>query len=307
MRRPDPHRGRASAVLAILTGVTLIAFASNSVLCRMALGGHRIDPVSFTTLRLASGAAMLAALARLTAAPRATGTPMGSWASAIALFTYAVAFSLALVSLTAGMGALVLFSAVQATMIGGGVLAGERPRRIQWMGLAVALAGLVYLVSPGLTAPDPAGVALMTLAGAAWGVYSLRGKQSTAPVPTNAGNFARTVPLALAASLLAVRGARAEWSGVALALGSGAIASALGYVLWYHVLRGLTRTQAAIVQLLVPVLAATGGVLLLGEQPSARLAVASVLILGGVAFAVLARAVRPVAEPPNAKPEPPAA
>lgn len=287
---PGP-RARASAALAIITGVTLIAFASNSVLCRMALGGHRIDPVSFTTLRLGSGAAMLAVLVRLTAGSRSPGRGTGSWASALALFGYAIAFSLAFLSLTAGMGALVLFSAVQATMITGGVLAGERPRRIQWIGLAIALAGLVYLVSPGLTAPNPLGVALMTVAGVGWGVYSLRGKQALAPIPTNAGNFARTVPLTIAASLLAIPAARAEWSGIALALGSGAIASALGYVLWYHALRGLTRTQAAIVQLLVPPLAATGGVLLLDEHPSIRLAVASVLILGGVAFAVLARSV----------------
>lgn len=290
-------RARASATLAAITGVTLIAFASNSVLCRMALGGHRIDPVSFTTLRLGSGAAMLAVLARLTTAPHSPRTPAGSWRSAIALFAYAIAFSLAFVSLTAGMGALVLFSAVQATMIGGGILAGERPRRIQWVGLAVALTGLLYLVSPGLTAPNPLGVALMTLAGVGWGIYSLRGKQALAPIPTNAGNFARTVPLALAATLLAIPMARAEWSGVALALGSGAIASALGYVLWYHALRGLTRTQAAIVQLLVPPLAATGGILLLDEHPSVRLGVASVLILGGVAFAVLARSVGSVHAP----------
>jgi len=280
---------RTSPVLVLVTALTLVAFAANSVLCRLALGGHRIDAVSFTTLRLGGGAVVLVLLSRFTARPRPAMRAMGSWGSAVALFTYASAFSIAFLSLTAGMGSLILFGAVQATMIGGGMLAGEPPRRIQWLGLAVALVGLVYLVSPGLTAPDPLGVALMTVAGVAWGVYSLRGRRATSPIAGTTGNFARTVPLAIIASALAFRAARAEAAGAALALISGTITSGLGYALWYRALRELTTTQAAIVQLLVPVLAAAGGVVFLAERPSLRLAIASVLILGGVAVAVLAR------------------
>jgi drug/metabolite transporter (DMT)-like permease len=276
----------------ILTVFVLLAFAANTLLCRIALGRELIDPVSFTTLRLLSAAIVLVPMARLAAGSRPAPARAGSWLSALALFAYAIPFSLAYLSLDTGMGALILFGFVQATMIGFGLLSGERPRPLEWLGLATALGGLVYLVSPGLTAPDPLGALLMSTAGIAWGVYSLRGRSVTAPVASTAGNFARTVPMAAIASALALSFVHAEPTGIVLALVSGTLTSGLGYVLWYRVLRGLTSTRAAIVQLPVPVIAALGGVVCLAEQLSLRLVVASALILGGVAMAVLTHSTR---------------
>ena len=273
--------------ITILTTFVLLAFAANPLLCRIALGGELMDPVSFTTLRLLSGAIFLIPLARFAGEPRAAPARAGSWLSALALFTYAIAFALAYLSLDTGMGTLILFGCVQVTMIGFGWLSGERPRPLEWLGLAAALGGLVYLVSPGITAPDPLGVLLMSTAGIAWGVYSLRGRGEAAPVASTAGNFARTVPMVAIASALAFSLIRAEGTGILLALISGTLTSGLGYVLWYRALRHLTSTRAAIVQLLVPVIAALGGVICLDEQLSLRLVVASTLILSGVAVAVL--------------------
>jgi drug/metabolite transporter (DMT)-like permease len=282
-------------LVGILTAFTLVAFAANSLLCRMALGGELVDPVSFTTLRLASGALVLVPLSRLAGEwPSAVGTQgrekHGSWGSGLALFAYAIAFSLAYVSLDAGMGALILFGCVQATMLGAGLKSGERPHPAQWLGLGTAIGGLVYLVSPGITAPDPLGALLMAIAGIAWGVYSLRGKGESAPVLATTNNFVRAAPMTALVSAAFFSLAHAETRGVILAVVSGAITSGLGYVLWYKALRGLTTTQASIVQLLVPVIAAFGGVLFLAEQVSARLAIASALILGGVAVSILTRA-----------------
>jgi drug/metabolite transporter (DMT)-like permease len=274
----------------ILTVLTLVAFAANSLLCRMALGGELIDPVSFTTLRLVSGAIILVPISRLAAESPPAPERKGSWGSGLALFVYAAAFSLAYVSLDTGMGALILFGAVQATMIGAGLKSGERPHPVQWLGLIAALGGLVYLVLPGITAPDPLGAFLMLISGIAWGIYSVRGKNVAAPVSLTTANFVRTVPLAVIASAFAFSFVHLEETGIFLALVSGTLTSGLGYVLWYKALRGLTTTRAAIVQLLVPVLAAFGGVVFLAEQVSTRLAIASALILGGVAMAVLNRA-----------------
>ncbi len=271
----------------VSTAVTLVAFAANSLLCRMALAPALIDPVAFTAIRLASGTAILLPLSVWIAKPRRPR--LGSWRSSVALFGYAIAFSLAYVSLETGTGALILFGAVQVTMIGVGLWRGERPRVGEWLGLIVAAGGLVYLVLPGVTAPDPLGAALMMLSGVAWGVYSLRGKASGAPVAATAGNFARTLPFAAAALLVGAPMLHATGRGVTLAVVSGAITSGLGYVVWYAALRGLSATRAAIVQLAVPLLAAIGGILVLAEEPTARLAVASVLILGGVAGAILAK------------------
>ena len=271
--------------IGILTALTLIAFAANSLLCRMALGDGLIDPVTFTTLRLTSGAIILVPIARFT--PVSSSQREGSWGSGLALFVYAAAFSLAYLSLDAGIGALILFGAVQATMIGVGLRAGERPHLLQWAGLFIALGGLAYLVSPGITAPDPLGATLMLVSGIAWGVYSVRGKSVTEPVLATAANFLRTVPLAAIASVIGFSLVHVEETGLILAVVSGTLTSGLGYVLWYKALRGLTTTRAAILQLLVPVLAALGGVAFLAEQVSIRLAIASVLILGGVAMAVL--------------------
>ena len=280
---------RGAGVTFLLTVVTLVAFAANSLLCRMALAPSSIDPVGFTAIRLASGALVLAPLSALLREPAVTRRPAGSWLSSFALFVYAIGFSLAYVSLDTGVGALILFGSVQVTMIASGLRSGERPHLGEWLGLLVAMLGLAYLVRPGVEAPNPAGVALMVASGIGWGVYSLRGRGSLAPVATTAGNFARTVPLALLAVGVGFASLHADRRGVALALASGAITSGLGYVLWYMALRGLTATRAAIVQLSVPVLAAAGGVAFLGEETTVRLAVSSFLILGGVAGAILAR------------------
>ena len=285
----------------LLTAFTLVAFAANSLLCRLALGAGLIDPLSFTALRLGSGALALLFILRVVPGPRAaggSGGAGGSWGSGVALFAYALAFSLAYVSLPAGVGALILFGAVQVTMLGAALGSGERPRPAQWAGAAIAVGGLVYLVLPGLTAPDPVGALLMGVAGVAWGVYSLRGRGAAAPIRMTARNFLRSAPLGvLAAGLaaaLSLATLRLHPRGVFLAVISGGVTSGLGYVLWYMALRGLTTTQASVVQLLVPVLAAVGGVAFLSEQLTARLVCARALILGGVALAVVRRARGPV-------------
>ncbi len=289
MAAPRPDLARTAA----LTGLTMIAFAGNSLLCREALGRGAIDPVSFTTLRLLSGAALLWPLARWLDGAR--DARAGSWSSALTLYAYAITFSLAYVSLEAGTGALVLFGLVQVTMIVAGLRGGERPTLAQWLGLATALGGLGYLLLPGAQAPPPAGAALMAVAGVGWGLYSLLGRGAARPIATNAGSFVRAAPLALAGSALAapLTSPHASAYGAALAITSGALTSGLGYVLWYQALRGHTATTAAVAQLSVPVLAAGGGVLLLGERPTLRLGVAGALVLGGVTAAMLGRRTRP--------------
>jgi len=276
-----------------LTVFTLIAFAANSLLCRMALGGHLIDPVSFTSLRLASGALALVLIVRVMGKPGETRRRAGSWGSGFALFAYAIAFSLAYVSLAAGMGALILFGSVQLTMIGVALKSGEKLRAAQWVGSAAAFAGLVYLVMPGIAAPDPLGALLMCGSGVAWGVYSIRGRGASEPIALTAGNFVRSAPMAIVASALAISAFHLEPYGLLLALTSGIVTSGLGYVLWYKALRSLTTTQAAVVQLTVPVIAAFGGVAFLSEEVSFRLVIASAVILGGVALAVVKRKVEP--------------
>jgi drug/metabolite transporter (DMT)-like permease len=279
----------SSARTAAATGAALCAFAANSLLCRAALGAGAIDAWSFTAVRLGSGALALSFLARLAgpSAPRNAG----SFASALALWGYAAAFSLAYLRLGAGVGALVLFASVQATMIGWSAWRGVRPGAQEGRGFALAAAGLVVLTLPGATLPDPLGLALMTVAGVAWGAYSLRGRGSSAPLAATCDNFARSVPLALGALLAALLCAplHASGRGVLLAVSSGVLASGLGYTLWYAAVPRLGAVRAALVQLLVPVLAAAAGILLLGEDPTTRLFVAGPLILGGVAFALLGR------------------
>lgn len=271
---------------ALLTLVAMIAFAANSVLCRLALQETAIDPGSFTVVRLLSGAAMLALLlgSRRPAARRA-----GNWGSASALFAYAAAFSFAYVSLPTGTGALLLFAAVQTTMILTGFARGERFNGPQAVGFGLALVGLVYLLLPGLSAPPLAGALLMMFAGVAWGIYSLRGRNTRDPLAATAGNFLRTVPMAIGLALFGFGEVAIDMSGAAYAVLSGALASGAGYVIWYAALRGLNATRAATVQLSVPVVAAFGGVLFLGEAVSLRLALASLAILGGVALVLLAR------------------
>jgi drug/metabolite transporter (DMT)-like permease len=273
---------RARTVIA--TASALTAFAANSLLCRGALGHAALDPASFSTIRLASGAVTLVLITLSTG--RSSMALRGSWGSAALLFLYAVPFSFAYVSLGAGTGALILFGAVQATMLVAALSSGERPHVLQWAGLIVALGGLVYLVMPGLAAPSTVGCALMAMAGVAWGIYSLRGRGASDPLAETAGNFARSVPLAIGVSIAAAPHAAFNAQGALLAVVSGALASGLGYVAWYAALSGLSATRAASVQLAVPVLAAAGGVIFLSEPVTVRLIVAAVLILGGVALAL---------------------
>jgi drug/metabolite transporter (DMT)-like permease len=275
---------REPLIVPLLTFTTLMAFAANSVLCRVALGEGTIDAASFSTVRLCSGALTLWIIMR--SRPGKSGRVAGgTWVSGAMLFLYAVAFSFAYVSLSIGAGALILFAAVQATMILGGIRLGERPRVHQWVGLSVAMGGLVYLVLPGLAAPSAGGAALMASSGVAWGIYSLRGRGAGDPAAVTAGNFARAVPFALAASALALADSHLSRMGLLLAALSGSVTSGLGYVMWYSALRRLTATRAAIVQLATPVLAAFGGVLFLSEPITLRMALATAVILGGVALA----------------------
>ena len=270
----------------LYTALALVAFAANSLLCRLALSRGVIDPTGFTAVRLLAGAATLAILARVGGGSR-PAAPL-SWPSAALLFLYALPFSFAYTTLGAGTGALLLFGAVQATMILAALRAHERPRPAQWLGLASAVGGLIYLVLPGVTAPAPAGAALMLVAGSAWGLYTLLGRGVEDPLRRTAGNFAGTIPLVLAASLLARGSLHIEARGLLLGVLSGALASGIGYVLWYQALPGLSKLSAAIVQLAVPVLAAAGGIVFLGEHATLRFLLASVLVLGGVALGLVA-------------------
>lgn len=275
-------------IVVILTAFTLVAFAANSLLCRMALGGDLIDPMSFTTVRLVSGAMALILISRLVGVSKTQQKKTnGSWGSGFALFLYAAAFSLAYVSLSAGMGALILFGSVQVTMIGAALKSGEKLGPVQWLGSVVAIGGLVYLVLPGITAPDPIGALLMCASGIAWGLYSIRGRGVLAPIAMTAGNFTRAAPMAIIASAVALSSVSLQTKGIILAVISGVVTSGLGYVLWYKALRSLSITQASLVQLMVPVIAAFGGVAFLSEKVSGRLFIASALILGGVALAIV--------------------
>jgi len=282
---PSSHGAR----IALLTVVAMLAFAGNSLLCRLALKGTQIDAASFTLVRIASAALVLGVILLARGGDRPSARRAGSWRSALALIVYAIAFSFAYVRLAAGAGALLLFGAVQATMIGYGIATGERLAVVQWLGLLLALAGLVWLALPGLAAPEPLSSALMIVAGVGWGVYSLRGRGQTDPVAATAGNFLRALPFAVAVSALAFTTARFDRAGVVYAAASGALTSGLGYVVWYAALKGLKPAVAATVQLSVPVITAAGGVLLLGEALTARLAASSVAILGGIALVVLSK------------------
>jgi drug/metabolite transporter (DMT)-like permease len=276
-------------VTLLLTAIALVAFASNSILCRLALGAREIDAASFTTVRIVSGALTLL-LIRTATAPRRASAPSAparhsSWISAALLFTYAAPFSFAYLQLSAGTGALILFACVQATMLIGAVLSGERFRWLEAIGLVIALAGLTYLVSPGLTAPS-FGSVLMAIAGISWGIYSLRGRGSTDPLGDTTSNFVWAIPLALFTYVLVFEYAYQSPRGALLAAASGALASGLGYTVWFAALRGLSAIRAATVQLTVPVLAAAGGVVLLQESITVRLLLSAGLILGGVALAL---------------------
>lgn len=272
----------------------MLAFAGNSLLCRAALKQSNIDAASFTAIRLLSGALMLWLVVRWKFRSQTNAPTMpqarGSWPSAIALFVYAAGFSFAYVSMSAATGALLLFGAVQATMIGFGLYKGERLRSLQLAGFLIAIIGLAVLMLPGLAAPSLLGSLSMLSAGIAWGVYSLRGKRAGDPTRVTAGNFLRTVPLACVALVLVyaiTRKLSADSAGVTYAILSGAITSGLGYAIWYEVLPALKATVASTVQLSVPVIAALGGILFLGEAITFSMVAASAAILGGIALVIL--------------------
>lgn len=280
------------ARLVALCALALIGFAANSILTRMALRPRLVDAATFTAVRLASGAAVLLVVSRLRTAAQVPST--GSWSSALLLVAYAVPFTWAYLRLDAGVGALVVFGSVQATMIGAGVVGGERPRPLEWLGVAVAVGGLAILTLPGASRPDLLGMVLMIVAGAAWGLYSLRGRAVRDPLGATAGNFLRATPLLLPVLAVAAWAGgpatfHAEPRGVALALASGGLASGLGYAIWYAAVPHLTALRAALLQLIVPILAAAAAVVLLGERLTPRLVVAGACVLGGIVVALRSR------------------
>lgn len=272
--------------LTSLVVLTMLAFAANSIFCRLALKTTSIDAASFTTIRLVSGAIMLALIVR---ARGIAGGPRGSWSAAVALFTYAAAFSYAYIELPVAVGALLLFGAVQVTMIGIGLKAGERFSAPQWAGFLFAVGGLVSLLLPGLSAPEPVAAGLMLLAGIAWGAYSLLGRKLGNPSAATAGNFMLALPFTAVLSLVTVSASRLDNAGVAYAVASGALASGVGYAIWYAVLPLLAATLAATLQLSVPVIATVGGVFFLGEAFTLRLALCSLAILGGIGLVIAGR------------------
>ena len=270
----------------VLTLVAMTAFAGNSLLCRLALKETSIDAASFTFIRIISGAIALRLIVRMR---ERSLQKAGSWFSALTLFAYAAGFSFAYISLPAGTGALLLFGAVQATMIIWALRHGERLDVRQRIGLAFALAGLVALVFPGLSAPPLGGSILMFGAGIAWGIYSLRGKNAGDPALATAGNFSRAVPMAAVLSVALLPWASLDRAGIGYAILSGALASGVGYAIWYTALPSLRAASAASVQLIVPVLAAAGGILFLREPITLRFLFASFAVLGGIALVVIER------------------
>jgi drug/metabolite transporter (DMT)-like permease len=288
VRNAVPGLLRPAFAAAGLTAVAMLAFAANSLLCRLALQQDHIDPASFGAIRLAAGAVVLACVMR----GKGQASARGDWRAAGYLFAYVALFSFAYVSLAAGTGALILFSAVQLTMLAAGLLAGERFTLAGWLGTALALLGLAVLLLPGAAAPSLAGAVLMAGAGAAWGGYSLRGRGAADPLAATAASFLRAAPRGLLLALVFAAHSHADARGLGLAVASGALSSGLGYVVWYAALRRLTALRAAVVQLSVPPIAAFGGVLLLGEAFTLRLGLASLAIIGGIALVLGSRNAR---------------
>jgi len=273
--------------IAALTSVAMLAFAANSLLCRLAMAGGRIDPASFTAIRVVSGAVALSLI--VTLQRRRAPSLKADWRSVAALTAYMVCFGFAYLTLKAGAGALILFGAVQLTMFAWALRTGERPQPLAWLGLAAALGGLGYLAAPGLSAPDPVGCLLMALAGLAWGVYSLVGRGASDPLAQTTANFICAAPIVLIVAVVSLARLHASPEGAGLAAASGALASGCGYAIWYAALRGLSSARAAMVQLSVPAIAALGAVALLAEPLTPRLAIASALTLGGVGLALWRR------------------
>lgn len=277
--------------LALFTGLALVAFAANSVLCRLALGSGAIDAASFTAIRLVSGALTLLMLVKLSQRGLPVQRPVkaGSWRGAAWLFLYAAGFSFAYVELATATGALILFGTVQLTLIAASLVQGQRLNQPEWVGLATASAGFLYLILPGLTTPSVGGFALMMVSGIAWGFYTLGGRGSSRPLLDTSGNFVRTAPMVLLLFLPFIETVRISSAGFWLAVASGAAASGCGYALWYAALPSLSRVQAGVLQLSVPLLAAAGGVVFVGEVPEPRLILAAALLLGGIALVLWAR------------------
>lgn len=272
--------------LVTLTAMAMVAFAANSLLCRAALRGMRIDAVSFTSIRIISGAIVLWAILRMRRQP---ARQRSGWNSALALFVYAVAFSVAYIRLSAATGALLLFAAVQTTMIAWGFRKGEKLDSLQWMGLGVAITGLIVLLLPGIARPAVLGSALMLTAGFAWGVYSIQGQTSNDAIGDTGTNFVRAVPLTALLSVAFLPWIHADPAGVSYAVVSGAATSGLGYVIWYSALPHLKATLAATVQLCVPVVTAAGGILFLQEPLTLRFALCAIAVLGGIGLVVFER------------------
>ena len=266
--------------------LAMVAFAANSLLCRVALTKTAIDPSAFTIIRMLAGAITLSLIVLLR---KGTLRGSGSWPGAFSLLTYAAAFSFAYVNLPAGTGALLLFGSVQATMIVTGLYQGENLRIVQWVGLLTAFGGLTVLVAPGIHAPDPYSASLMMVAGIAWGIYSLLGRKQGDPLVATAGNFLKAAPFSL---LLLPFAGSIDSQGVILAVVSGSISSGVGYAIWYGILPSLKAVQAASVQLTVPVIASTAAVFVLGENVTFNLVIASAAVLGGIAVVILGKSRR---------------
>jgi len=277
----------------IFTVLALIAFAANSVLCRLALGANAIDASSFTVIRLLSAVLVLVVILK-TANRQANPVSSGSWLAGAMLFVYAICFSFAYLSLDTGTGALILFGAVQITMIALSLRAGARMHLTEWLGIVLAFAGFIYLVLPGVSAPSMTGFVLMAAAGIAWGSYTMKGCDPGNPLADTTSNFLRTVPFVVVLVIVVLADAVPgdTWfspKGVMLAILSGAIASGLGYTVWYAALAGLSATRAAVVQLSVPAIAAAGGVIFVGESITLRLAVSTLVILVGILLVIIGR------------------
>lgn len=276
--------------------LSLFAFAGNSVLCRLALGNKAIDATSFTAIRLISGVIIMLLIVflqnkynRQHKHNSLLRSKKGSWIASTMLFLYALCFSLAYITLDTGIGALILFASVQLSMIVVGICFGNKVSNKEIMGIITAFAGFIYLLLPSLSSPSLYGFILMTISGIAWGVYTLNGRGSVSPIDDTAINFFKTLPFVLLIMLININHSQLTSYGVSLAVCSGAVTSAMGYTIWYLVLPTLKITQAAVLQLLVPIIAAVGGIVFAGENVTERLLIASVLVLGGILLVVFSR------------------
>jgi len=272
--------------ISLLTAFALIAFAANSVLCRLALGSGTIDAASFTGIRLFSGAIALFIILSIKSSNKDLSSK-GSWAASFALFLYAITFSYAYLLVDTGTGALILFGSVQISMILMSLISGTRLHLSEWSGVIIAFSGFVYLIVPSITTPSINGFILMTISGISWGVYTLMGRSSKNPLMDTTFNFLRTIPLVVLLALYAMQNLHFSSEGVILALLSGGITSGVGYTVWYIVLRDLSSTQAAVIQLSVPVIAAIGGVVFVAEVITSRLIISTAVVLSGILMVLL--------------------